>query len=151
MCNTIYIKRNMVQFRKRSVYNYRHQFGKDVKAWDLCRTSFGEIRQRDPPIRGFLVFPLCQVSDQDCQRPGEDGKNVLPSSCLMSLIIWNLKGSFTGECDQPDQKVRSCQEPGNQFLIANQKFTINYTKCEGIKESLEGVSEIFLPGRLVYW
>ncbi|RXG52715.1 hypothetical protein Avbf_15531 [Armadillidium vulgare] len=70
-------------------------------------------------------------------------ENYVPKNCRSALEgVWQFayqnRFSFTGECDQPDQKVRSCQEPGNQFLIANQKFTINYTKCEGIKESLEG-------------
>ena len=46
--------------------------------------------------------------------------------------------SFTGECSHPEALIKSCQEPGTQFLIANQKFTIDYKKCEGIKESYEG-------------
>lgn len=55
----------------------------------------------------------------------------------MALICF-LLFSFTGECNHPEAIIRSCQEPGNQFLIANQKFTINYKKCEGIKDSFEG-------------
>ena len=52
------------------------------------------------------------------------------------LIIFVF--SFTGECEKPGQMIRSCQVPGTQFLIANQKFTINYTKCEEQAESLSG-------------
>ncbi|XP_018013021.2 uncharacterized protein LOC108670080 [Hyalella azteca] len=54
--------------------------------------------------------------------------------------------SFTGECNHPEAVIRSCQEPGNQFLIANQKFTIAYKKCPGIKESVEGVTEFSCLG-----
>ena len=35
---------------------------------------------------------------------------------------------FTGECSHKDNRLTSCQELGNQFLIANQKFTVNYAE-----------------------
>ena len=45
---------------------------------------------------------------------------------------------FTGECNHPGNVIQSCQTPGSQFLITNQKFAITYKKCEGMSESLDG-------------
>ncbi|XP_076035609.1 protein undicht isoform X2 [Oratosquilla oratoria] len=78
-------------------------------------------------------------------------ENPTPKNCRSALEgVWQFayqnRFSFTGECNDPGQQVRSCQEPGNQFLIANQKFTITYKKCEGIKESFNGVSEFLCLG-----
>lgn len=39
---------------------------------------------------------------------------------------------FTGECNHPDSRLRSCQELGSQFLFANQKFTMKYGQCKGM-------------------
>lgn len=48
---------------------------------------------------------------------------------------------FTGECDNPDAQIRSCQTAGTQFLITNQKFNITYKKCQGMAGTFNGVVE----------
>lgn len=45
---------------------------------------------------------------------------------------------FTGECDHPDATIQSCQTPGTQFLITNQKFNITYKACEGMTGTFDG-------------
>jgi len=64
-------------------------------------------------------------------------ENFRPKICRSSLEgVWQFtyqnRFRFTGECNHPDSRLRSCQELGNQFLIANQKFTLNYALCEGM-------------------
>ena len=83
-----------------------------------------------------IVDLLSKESGSSVIRIASGKSGIFINSTLL-LHSFNVY-SFTGECNQPDALIRSCQEPGNQFLIANQKFTINYTKCEGIKESLSG-------------
>ncbi|XP_022916036.1 uncharacterized protein [Onthophagus taurus] len=48
---------------------------------------------------------------------------------------------FTGECRHPDALIKSCQTPGSQFLIANQKFNITYRQCKGMTGTFDGVVE----------
>ncbi|XP_045118483.1 uncharacterized protein LOC123508688 isoform X1 [Portunus trituberculatus] len=69
-----------------------------------------------------------------------------PINCRPALhglfhFAWQNKFSFTGECDHPEAMVRSCQEPGSQFLIDSQKFTINFKKCEGVGHSFDATRE----------
>lgn len=78
-------------------------------------------------------------------------ENYIPKNCRSAIEgVWHFayqnRFSFTGECNHPEAKIMSCQEPGNQFLIANQKFNITFKKCEGIKESFEGAKEFSCLG-----
>ncbi|XP_069946171.1 uncharacterized protein udt [Cherax quadricarinatus] len=78
-------------------------------------------------------------------------ENYVPKNCRSAIEgVWQFayqnRFSFTGECNSPEAKIQSCQEPGNQFLIANQKFNISFKKCEGIKESFTGIKEFSCLG-----
>ncbi|XP_068208102.1 uncharacterized protein udt [Palaemon carinicauda] len=78
-------------------------------------------------------------------------ENYIPKNCRSAIEgVWHFayqnRFSFTGECNHNEAKITSCQEPGNQFLIANQKFNITFKKCEGIKESFDGVREFSCLG-----
>lgn len=58
-----------------------------------------------------------------------------------SFSISQNRFRFTGECDNPDAQIRSCQTAGTQFLITNQKFNITYQKCQGMSGTFTGVVE----------
>ncbi|KAK3851123.1 hypothetical protein Pcinc_017136 [Petrolisthes cinctipes] len=78
-------------------------------------------------------------------------ENYVPKNCRSAIEgVWHFayqnRFSFTGECNHGEAKIQSCQEPGNQFLIANQKFNITFKKCEGIKESFDGTREFSCLG-----
>lgn len=73
-------------------------------------------------------------------------ENPIAVNCRSSLEgVWNFayqnRFKFTGECNNPEAHIRSCQTPGSQFLITNQKFNITYKKCEGMTGTFDGVVE----------
>ncbi|KDR08043.1 hypothetical protein L798_02197 [Zootermopsis nevadensis] len=73
-------------------------------------------------------------------------ENYVPVNCRSSLEgVWQFayqnRFRFTGECNNPDAQIRSCQTAGTQFLITNQKFNITYKKCPGMTGTFDGVVE----------
>ncbi|XP_034938208.1 uncharacterized protein udt [Chelonus insularis] len=73
-------------------------------------------------------------------------ENYKPVNCRSALEgVWQFayqnRFRFTGECNNPDAQIRSCQDPGSQFLITNQKFNITYKKCDNMKGTFDGVVE----------
>lgn len=73
-------------------------------------------------------------------------ENYVPVNCRSSLEgVWKFgyqnRFRFTGVCEHPDAYIKSCQQPGNQFLITNQKFNITYRKCPGMEGTFDGVVE----------
>nr|XP_012225943.1 PREDICTED: uncharacterized protein LOC105674304 [Linepithema humile] len=73
-------------------------------------------------------------------------ENYTPVNCRSALEgVWQFayqnRFRFTGECNQPDAQIRSCQTAGSQFLITNQKFNITYKKCPGMEGTLDGLVE----------
>lgn len=94
---------------------------------------------------------VCSELDKDTRLVTMFNENYKPKNCRSAIEgVWHFayqnRFSFTGECNHPEAKIRSCQEPGNQFLIANQKFNLTFKKCEGIKESFEGTKEFSCLG-----
>ncbi|CAL4068865.1 unnamed protein product, partial [Meganyctiphanes norvegica] len=74
-----------------------------------------------------------------------------PINCRHSLygryhFAWQNTLSFRGECNHPEALLRSCQEPGNQFGIANQQFFMHYHKCPGIRSSFDAKQEFSCLG-----
>jgi hypothetical protein len=70
-------------------------------------------------------------------------ENPVPINCRSSLEgVWQFayqnRFRFTGECDNSDATIQSCQTPGTQFLITNQKFNITYKACEGMTGTFDG-------------
>lgn len=77
----------------------------------------------------------------------------LQVNCRSSLEgVWQFayqnRFRFTGECDNPDAHIRSCQTAGTQFLITNQKFNITYKACPGMSETFDGTVEYSCLGML---
>ncbi|CAG0890090.1 unnamed protein product, partial [Cyprideis torosa] len=73
-------------------------------------------------------------------------ENHEPKNCRSSLEgVWQFsyqnRYRFTGECNNQEALVASCQVPGTQFLIENQKFNITYRQCEGMSNTFDGVVE----------
>ncbi|XP_015115873.1 uncharacterized protein LOC107040334 [Diachasma alloeum] len=67
-------------------------------------------------------------------------------NCRSSLEgVWQFayqnRFRFTGECDNPDAQIKSCQTAGSQFLITNEKFNITYKKCPNMKGTFDGTVE----------
>ncbi|XP_065088126.1 uncharacterized protein udt [Ochlerotatus camptorhynchus] len=94
---------------------------------------------------------ICRGLRQDQQRITLFNKNFIPISCRSSLEgVWHFayqnRFRFTGECDSPDAKIQSCQTPGTQFLIQNQKFNITYRQCQGMDGTFNGVVEFSCLG-----
>jgi hypothetical protein len=73
-------------------------------------------------------------------------------NCRSSLEgVWQFayqnRFRFTGECNNPDAQIRSCQTAGTQFLITNQKFNITYRRCPGMSGTFDGVVEYSCLGK----
>lgn len=73
-------------------------------------------------------------------------ENYVPVNCRSSLEgVWQFayqnRFRFTGECNNPDAVIQSCQTAGTQFLIQNQKFNITYKECKGMSGTFNGLVE----------
>ncbi|KAL7020578.1 hypothetical protein ACKWTF_011577 [Chironomus riparius] len=89
---------------------------------------------------------VCKGIRRDQQLITYFNENYVPLLCRSSLEgVWQFayqnRFRFTGECDNPDAKIQSCQTAGTQFLITNQKFNITYKKCPGMDGTFDGVVE----------
>ncbi|XP_025415881.1 uncharacterized protein LOC112687406 [Sipha flava] len=87
---------------------------------------------------------ICQF--QDTQLITLFSENYIPVNCRSSLEgVWQFayqnRFRFTGECNNPEAQIKSCQTAGTQFLITNQKFNITYKKCPGMTGTFDGVVE----------
>ncbi|XP_020295497.1 uncharacterized protein LOC109860657 [Pseudomyrmex gracilis] len=93
------------------------------------------------------VNAVCKGLDANQQYITLFSENYVPVNCRSSLEgVWHFtyqnRFRFTGECDNPDAQIKSCQTAGTQFLISNQKFNITYKKCAGMEEhTFDGVVE----------
>lgn len=73
-------------------------------------------------------------------------ENYVPINCRSSLEgVWQFayqnRFRFTGECDNPEARIQSCQTAGTQFSITNQMFNITYKQCQGMSGTFSGVVE----------
>ena len=104
-----------------------------------CKT----LRDQSPSLNS-----ICDGINPDQQLITLFAENFVPVNCRSGLEgVWQFayqnRFRFTGECNHPGNVVQSCQTPGSQFLITNQKFTISYRKCEGMSESLDGSESLY--------
>ncbi|ODM98595.1 hypothetical protein Ocin01_08083 [Orchesella cincta] len=105
---------------------------------------------------GCINFPKGRsrpTPDEVCRSLNPDqnlitlfSENPIPVNCRSSLEgVWQFayqnRFRFTGECDHPEALLQSCQTPGTQFLITNQKFNITYKACEGMTGTFDGTVE----------
>jgi hypothetical protein len=100
----------------------------------------------DVPHYEASLERLCRNLDNSQQIITFFAENYVPVNCRSSLEgVWNFayqnRFKFTGECNNPDAQIRSCQTAGSQFLISNQKFNITYKKCQGMTGTFDGVVE----------
>lgn len=92
------------------------------------------------------VERVCRGINREQQLITLFNENPIPINCRSSLEgVWQFayqnRFRFTGECDNPDAQIRSCQTAGTQFLITNQKFNITYRQCVGMDGTFNGVVE----------
>ncbi|XP_023246365.1 uncharacterized protein LOC106640859 [Copidosoma floridanum] len=92
------------------------------------------------------VENVCRGLKADQQLITLFSENFVPVNCRSSLEgVWQFtyqnKFRFTGECNNPDAQIRSCQTAGTQFFITNQKFNITYKQCPGMKGTFVAVVE----------
>ncbi|XP_011302119.1 uncharacterized protein udt [Fopius arisanus] len=92
------------------------------------------------------IDDICSGIHPDQQYITLFSENPKPINCRSSLEgVWQFayqnRFRFTGECNNPDAQIKSCQTAGTQFLITNQKFNITYKKCANMKGTFDGVVE----------
>ena len=63
------------------------------------------------------------------------GKNCRSSIEGVWKFAYQNRFKFTGECLHHEANITACQKPGTQFFTVNQQFTMNYRKCEGVKDT----------------
>lgn len=63
------------------------------------------------------------------------GKNCRSSIEGVWKFAYQNRFKFTGECLHPEANITACQKPGTQFFTVNQQFTMNYRKCDGVKDT----------------
>ncbi|KAJ8929636.1 hypothetical protein NQ314_017653 [Rhamnusium bicolor] len=128
-------------FKKESCFTCIKFIVRTVNVLDKMETSCISLPENDATIEN-----VCRVLDPHQQLITLFSENYVPVNCRSSLEgVWNFayqnRFKFTGECRNPDAQIRSCQTPGSQFLITNQKFNITYKKCEGMTGTFDGVVE----------
>nr|CAG4634682.1 EOG090X03AK [Alona affinis] len=127
-------------------YNCVKFFVRTVNILDKIESGCKTLRDRSPSLSS-----ICDGISPDQQLITLFAENFVPVNCRSGLEgVWQFayqnRFRFTGECNHPGNVIQSCQTPGSQFLITNQKFTISYRKCEGMSESLDGTVEFSCLG-----
>nr|XP_053638118.1 uncharacterized protein LOC128692799 [Cherax quadricarinatus] len=124
-----------------------------IRTVNVLEKSATDAQQHIPVVRDNKpsLDEACAELDRNQGLITMFNENYVPKNCRSAIEgVWQFayqnRFSFTGECNSPEAKIQSCQEPGNQFLIANQKFNISFKKCEGIKESFTGIKEFSCLG-----
>jgi hypothetical protein len=94
----------------------------DVAPEDLARAG-GDVSR--------IIDTVCRQFDHSRELDTLFSENPTPINCRSSFEgVWHFtyknQYRFTGECNHPEARLQSCQVPGSQFLIQNQKFNITY-------------------------
>ncbi|XP_046642956.1 uncharacterized protein LOC124328288 isoform X2 [Daphnia pulicaria] len=121
-------------------------FVRTVNILDKIESGCKTLRDKSPSLNS-----ICDGINPDQQLISLFAENFVPVNCRSGLEgVWQFayqnRFRFTGECSHPGNVIQSCQTPGSQFLITNQKFTISYRKCDGMSESLDGTVEFSCLG-----
>ncbi|KZS06128.1 uncharacterized protein LOC116916250 isoform X1 [Daphnia magna] len=121
-------------------------FVRTVNILDKVESGCKTLRDKSPSLNS-----ICDGINPDQQLISLFAENFVPVNCRSGLEgVWQFayqnRFRFTGECSHPGNVIQSCQTPGSQFLITNQKFTISYRKCDGMSESLDGTVEFSCLG-----
>ncbi|XP_043267338.1 uncharacterized protein udt [Venturia canescens] len=113
-----------------------------VNILEKVETACVNLKIGDHPT----VENVCRGLDEDQQLITLFAENHVPVNCRSSLEgVWQFayqnRFRFRGECNHPEARITSCQTPGTQFLITNQKFNITYRKCSNMKGTFDGLVE----------
>nr|CAG4643817.1 EOG090X03AK [Lepidurus arcticus] len=122
-------------------------FVRTVNILDKIESGCKNIRSGKVPN----LEDICSGINPDQQLITLFAENFVPVNCRSGLEgVWNFayqnRFRFTGECNNPDAYIHSCQTAGSQFLITNQKFNITYRKCQGMSETFDGNVEFSCLG-----
>lgn len=134
-------------FKGSECYTCVKAFPRTLNVFEKFETNCVTLERNEKPT----IDRICRGLRQDQQLITLFNKNFVPISCRSSLEgVWHFayqnRFRFTGECDSPDAKIQSCQTPGTQFLIQNQKFNITYRQCQGMDGTFNGVVEFSCLG-----
>ncbi|XP_046618156.1 uncharacterized protein LOC124304135 isoform X2 [Neodiprion virginianus] len=129
-------------FQKDVCYNCVKLIVRTVNVLEKLESSCVNLRNGVQPT----VENVCSGLRPDQQLITLFSENYVPVNCRSSLEgVWQFayqnRFRFTGECNHPDAQIRSCQTAGTQFLITNQKFTINYKRCDTLEGTEDGLVE----------
>ncbi|XP_046384675.1 uncharacterized protein LOC124154964 [Ischnura elegans] len=129
-------------FKQESCYHCVKLLVRTVNVLEKTETGCVNI----PPGVEPTVERVCARLRHDQHLITLFSENYTPVNCRSSLEgVWQFayqnRFRFTGECNHPEATIKSCQTPGTQFLISNQKFNITYKKCDGMAETFNGVVE----------
>nr|CAG4651685.1 EOG090X03AK [Triops cancriformis] len=162
-CNSIYLswrtcreldrlRQNYYFSRKETsksdeVYYCKHVYRRVVYISMKRRMIKGEGYKGKAPS----LDDICSAINPDLQLVTLFAENFVPVNCRSGLEgVWNFafqnRFRFTGECNNPNAYIHSCQTAGSQFLITNQKFNITYSKCEGMSGTFDGNVEFSCLG-----
>ncbi|CAL8093357.1 unnamed protein product [Orchesella dallaii] len=135
--------------------NYTFIFQQD-NCYHCVRVFVRTVNILEKIETGCINFPKGRARptpDEVCRSLNPDqnlitlfSENPIPVNCRSSLEgVWQFayqnRFRFTGECNHPEAVLQSCQTPGTQFLITNQKFNITYKACEGMTGTFDGTVE----------
>ncbi|KAG8230086.1 hypothetical protein J437_LFUL009205 [Ladona fulva] len=143
-----------VNFTQEHHSNYTFIFQQDNSCYHCVKLLVRTVNVLEKMESGCVNIPdnVEPTADKVCGGIKDQqlvtlfSENYVPVNCRSSLEgVWQFayqnRFRFTGECNNPDATIKSCQTPGTQFLISNQKFNITYKKCDGMAETFNGVVE----------
>lgn len=127
---------------KKTCYHCIKTFPRTVNVFEKYESPCIDLADGEEPT----VERVCRGIRLDQQLITLFNKNYIPLNCRSSLEgVWQFtyqnRFRFTGECNNPDAQIKSCQTAGSQFLITNQKFNITYKQCQGMHGTFNGIVE----------
>ncbi|XP_014475353.1 PREDICTED: uncharacterized protein LOC106744823 [Dinoponera quadriceps] len=131
-----------IVFRSNNCYHCVKFLVRTVNILEKLEVSCVNVPDGIKPSVGYV----CKGLSANQQLITLFSEHFSPMNCRSSLEgVWQFtyqnRFRFTGECNNPDAYIKSCQSPGNQFFITNQKFNITYKKCAEMKGTFDGLVE----------
>lgn len=129
-------------FKNNECYNCVKLLVRTVNVLEKIETSCVNVPQGEEPT----IERVCRGLRSDQQIITLFSETPTPVNCRSSLEgVWQFtyqnRFRFTGECNHPEARIRSCQDVGSQFLITTQKFNITYKECPGMTGTGNAVVE----------
>ncbi|KAK3855591.1 hypothetical protein Pcinc_038019 [Petrolisthes cinctipes] len=116
-----------------------------VRSWNIVERLDGVCVSLREGSAEDVAREACRGLEEEFGRNGvimfreDDPAPLICRPALYGLyhFAWQNTFSSTGECNHPGARVRACQEPGSQFLVEGQHFTLHYRSCPGITDSYD--------------